>query len=125
MGRIRVAIAGIRKLRQRPRAGDRVLPGCGFGNAPLEIELRLSVHDSPNSAGVVINALRCTKLGLERSLVGPLEATSACFMKSPPRQMRDEAARRALEAFIADAGAGPRAGGELRAGETAGADESP
>ena len=61
---------------------------------------------------------------IDRRKVGrPLEAASACFMKSPPRQMRDEAARRALAAFIADAGAGPRAGGELRAGDTAGTDE--
>ena len=76
------------------------LEGRGFGDAPLEIELRLSVQDSPNSAGVVIDALRCAKLGLERGLAGTLEAPSAYFMKSPPRQMRDEVARRELERFI-------------------------
>ena len=82
------------------------LEGRGFGDAPLEIELRLSVQDSPNSAGVVIEALRCAKLGLERGLAGPLEAPSAYFMKSPPRQMRDEVARRELERFIGADGHG-------------------
>lgn len=82
------------------------LEGRGFGDAPLEIELRLSVQDSPNSAGVVIDALRCAKLGLERGLAGTLEAPSAYFMKSPPRQMRDEVARRELERFIGADGHG-------------------
>ncbi len=76
------------------------MEGRGFGDVPLELELRLSVQDSPNSAGVVIDALRCAKLGLERGLAGPLEAPSAYYMKSPPRQMRDDEARRALESFI-------------------------
>ena len=86
------------------------LEGRGFGDAPLEIELRLSVQDSPNSAGVVIDALRCAKLGLERGAAGPLEAPSAYFMKSPPRQMRDDAARRELDRFIRDGQAEPDAG---------------
>ena len=86
------------------------LEGRGFGGAPLEIELRLSVQDSPNSAGVVIDAIRCTKLGLERGAAGPLEAPSAYFMKSPPRQMRDDAARREVERFIRDGAAAPGAG---------------
>ncbi len=76
------------------------LEGRGFGGVPLEIELRLSVEDSPNSAGVVIDAVRCAKLGLDRGLAGPLEAPSAYFMKSPPIQMRDDEARLALDAFI-------------------------
>jgi myo-inositol-1-phosphate synthase len=76
------------------------LEGRGFGGVPLEIELRLSVEDSPNSAGVVIDAVRCAKLGLDRGLAGPLEAPSAYFMKSPPVQMRDDEARLALDAFI-------------------------
>ncbi|HEB88416.1 MAG TPA: inositol-3-phosphate synthase [Deltaproteobacteria bacterium] len=76
------------------------LEGEGFGGVPIELELRLSVQDSPNSAGVVIDAIRCAKLALDRGEAGPLEAPSAYLMKSPPRQMRDEAARRALEAFI-------------------------
>lgn len=86
------------------------LEGRGFGGAPLEIELRMSVQDSPNSAGVVIDALRCTKLGLERGVAGPLDAPSAYFMKSPPRQMRDDTARREVERFIRDGGAAPGAG---------------
>ncbi len=74
--------------------------GRGFGDVPIELELRLSVQDSPNSAGVVIDAIRCAKVGLERGLAGPLEAASAYYMKSPPIQMRDEDARRSLDAFI-------------------------
>jgi myo-inositol-1-phosphate synthase len=76
------------------------MEGRGYGDAPIELELRLSVQDSPNSAGVVIDAVRCAKLGLERGLAGPLEAVSAYFMKSPPRQMRDSAARERCERFI-------------------------
>lgn len=78
------------------------LEGRGFGGVPLEIELRLSVQDSPNSAGVVIDAVRCAKLALDRGLAGPLEVPSAYFMKSPPVQMRDDEARIALDAFIQD-----------------------
>ncbi|MEE8264548.1 MAG: inositol-3-phosphate synthase [Gammaproteobacteria bacterium] len=76
------------------------MEGRGFGNAPIELELRLSVQDSPNSAGVVIDAIRCAKLGLQRGLSGPLEAVSAYYMKSPPRQMRDSVAYEACNAFI-------------------------
>jgi myo-inositol-1-phosphate synthase len=78
------------------------LEGRGFGGVPLELELRLSVQDSPNSAGVVIDAVRCAKLALDRGLAGPLEIPSAYFMKSPPVQMRDDEARIALDAFIED-----------------------
>ncbi len=74
--------------------------GRGFGGVPLELELRLSVQDSPNSAGVVIDAIRCAKLGLDRGLGGALDFASAYYMKSPPRQMRDDEARRGLEEFI-------------------------
>ncbi len=76
--------------------------GRGFGGTPLELELRLSVQDSPNSAGVVIDAVRCAKLGLDRKLAGPLDVPSAYFMKSPRVQMRDEEARVALDEFIED-----------------------
>ena len=76
------------------------LEGEGFGGAPIELELRLSVQDSPNSAGVVIDAVRCAGLALVRRLAGPLEAASAYHMKSPPKQMRDSVAREACEAFI-------------------------
>jgi myo-inositol-1-phosphate synthase len=78
------------------------MEGHGFGDAPLEIELRMSVEDSSNSAGVVVDAIRCAKLALERGLAGPLEAPSAYYMKSPPRQFRDSVARDACNAFIDD-----------------------
>jgi len=76
------------------------MEGRGFGDTPLEIELRLSVEDSPNSAGVVIDAIRCAKLGLERGIGGPLEGPSAYYMKTPPTQMRDSVARDLTKAFI-------------------------
>jgi len=76
------------------------MEGYGFGEAPIELELRLSVQDSSNSAGVVIDAIRCAKLALERGEAGPLEAPSAYYMKSPPRQLRDSVAREACDAFI-------------------------
>ncbi len=76
------------------------LEWLGFGDVPMNLELRLSVEDSPNSAGVAIDAIRCAKLALDRKLAGPLEAASAFTMKSPPRQMRDSDARRELETFI-------------------------
>ncbi len=75
----------------------------GFGDIPMNLELRLSVEDSPNSAGVAIDAIRCAKLALDRKIGGPLIAASAVAMKSPPRQMRDGDARRELAAFIAKA----------------------
>jgi len=76
------------------------MEGRGFGDVPLELELRMSVQDSPNSAGVVIDAIRCVKLGLERGICGPLEAASAYYMKSPPEQMRDSLACELTDAFI-------------------------
>jgi myo-inositol-1-phosphate synthase len=76
------------------------MEGRGFGDSPIELELRLSVQDSPNSAGVVIDALRCAKLALDRGEGGPLIAPSAYYMKSPPRQFRDSVAREAVDAFI-------------------------
>ena len=82
------------------------MEGRGFGDVPLELELRLSVQDSPNSAGVVIDAIRCAKLGLDRGIGGPLEAASAYYMKSPPKQMRDSVAFELTEAFIQGSDAG-------------------
>ena len=76
------------------------MEGRGFGDVPLELELRLSVQDSPNSAGVVIDAVRCAKLGLERGIGGPLEAVCAYYMKTPPIQMRDSVAHELSDAFI-------------------------
>ncbi len=66
----------------------------------MELEVRLSVQDSRNSAGVVIDAIGCAKLGLERGIGGPLQAASAYYMKSPPKQMRDSVARELTDAFI-------------------------
>ena len=86
------------------------MEGTTFGNVPLNLECKLEVWDSPNSAGVVIDAIRCAKLGLDRGLAGPLLEPSAYFMKSPPEQWRDDVARDRLEAFIAGE-AQPAAGG--------------
>ena len=76
------------------------LEGRSFGDVPLNIELKLEVWDSPNSAGVVIDAVRCAKLALERGIAGALEAPSAYFMKSPPVQHPDDVAREMVEAWI-------------------------
>ncbi|MDZ4278426.1 MAG: inositol-3-phosphate synthase [Dehalococcoidia bacterium] len=76
------------------------LEGTTFGNVPLNIDLKLEVWDSPNSAGVVIDAIRCCKLALDRGIAGALEGPSAYFMKSPPTQYTDEEARQMVEAFI-------------------------
>jgi myo-inositol-1-phosphate synthase len=74
--------------------------GRGFGGAPIELEMRLSVEDSPNSAGVVIDAIRCVRLALERGQAGPLLGPSAYYMKRPPCQLRDSLALEACDAFI-------------------------
>lgn len=71
-----------------------------FGDVPMNIEVRLSVEDSPNSAGVVIDAIRCCKLALDNHIGGPLLEASSYFMKSPPKQFIDSEARKNLEAFI-------------------------
>lgn len=76
------------------------LEGRSFGDVPLNIELKLEVWDSPNSAGVVIDAIRCAKLGLDRGLSGTLVAPSSYFKKSPPLQFPDDVARAKTEAFI-------------------------
>ena len=80
------------------------LEGTSFGDVPLTIELKLEVWDSPNSAGIVIDAVRCAKLALDRGVGGPLIGPSAYFMKSPPVQFSDEAAREMVEGFILDDG---------------------
>jgi len=77
------------------------MEGRTFGDVPLNLELKLEVWDSPNSAGVVIDAIRCCKLALERKLSGALAAPSSYFMKSPPVQYTDDEARRKLDKFIA------------------------
>jgi myo-inositol-1-phosphate synthase len=75
------------------------MEGRTFGDVPLNLELKLEVWDSPNSAGVVIDAIRCCKLALDRGLKGALIAPSAYFMKSPPVQYTDDEARRMVEEF--------------------------
>ena len=77
------------------------MEGTTFGNVPLNVEVKLEVWDSPNSAGVVIDAIRCCKLALERGIGGPLLAPSSYFMKSPPEQYSDAIARANVEEFIA------------------------
>mgnify|MGYP001222888374 CR=1 FL=1 len=76
------------------------MEGQTFGDIPLNLELKLEVWDSPNSAGVVIDAIRCCKLALDRGIKGTVVAPSAYFMKSPPIQYTDDEARRKLEEFI-------------------------
>ena len=80
------------------------MEGTTFGNVPLNIEMKMEVWDSPNSAGVVIDAVRCCKLGLDNGLSGALIGPSAYFKKSPPIQFTDEEARRMTEEFIATYG---------------------
>ena len=77
------------------------IEGTTFGGVPLNVELKLEVWDSPNSAGVVIDAVRCAKLGLDRRLAGPLLGPSGYFMKSPPQQFTDHEARERTLQFIA------------------------
>ncbi len=76
------------------------LEGSGFGGLPLNVELRLEVWDSPNSAGVVVDAVRCAKLGLDRGIGGALVGPSSYFMKSPPEQFVDSEARERTIRFI-------------------------
>ena len=76
------------------------MEGRTFGDVPLNVEFKLEVWDSPNSAGVVIDAVRCCKLALNHKLSGALDAPSSYFMKSPPRQHTDEEARVLTEEFI-------------------------
>jgi len=80
------------------------LEGHGFGNAPTSLEYKLEVWDSPNSAGVVIDAIRAAKIALDAGLGGPVESASAYFMKSPAKQYPDPVARELLEQFIRDHG---------------------
>ncbi len=77
------------------------MEGRAFGDVPLNLELKLEVWDSPNSAGVIIDAVRCAKLAIDRGIGGPLIAPSSYFMKSPPVQFTDEEAKKKMEDFIA------------------------
>ena len=77
------------------------MEGRAFGEVPLQMELKLEVWDSPNSAGVIIDAARCAKIAMDRGLRGPITAPSSYFMKSPPIQYTDDEARGLVEEFIA------------------------
>ncbi len=76
------------------------LEGRAFGDVPLSLEYKLEVWDSPNSAGIIIDAVRAAKIALDRGIGGPLLSAASYFMKSPPEQYSDDAARDAVEAFI-------------------------
>ena len=76
------------------------LEGRNFGDAPVSLEYKLEVWDSPNSAGVIIDAVRAAKIGLDRGIGGPLLSASSYFMKSPPEQFNDDLGREKVEAFI-------------------------
>jgi myo-inositol-1-phosphate synthase len=76
------------------------MEGTTFGNVPLNLEAKLEVWDSPNSAGVMIDALRCAKIALDRGLSGPIVGPSSYFFKTPPKQFRDDVCREKVEAFV-------------------------
>jgi myo-inositol-1-phosphate synthase len=76
------------------------MEGTTFGEVPLNVEVKLEVWDSPNSAGVIIDAVRCAKIALDRELAGPIIGPSSYFFKTPPRQFRDDICREKVEAFI-------------------------
>lgn len=76
------------------------MEGTTFGEVPLNLETKLEVWDSPNSAGVVIDAVRCAKIAIDRGMAGPIIAPSSYFMKTPPKQFRDSVCRDMVEAFI-------------------------
>jgi len=83
------------------------LEGRNFGDVPLNVELKLEVWDSPNSAGVIIDAVRCAKVALDRGIGGPVMGPSAYFMKSPPVQFHDDVAHNMVEAFANDGADNP------------------
>ena len=82
------------------------MEGTSFGDVPLNLELKLEVWDSPNSAGIVIDAIRCCKLAMDRGMTGALLGPSAYFMKSPPVQYSDDIARQMVDDFITGETAG-------------------
>jgi myo-inositol-1-phosphate synthase len=91
------------------------LEGEAFGDVPLTLEAKLEVWDSPNSAGIVIDAVRCCKLAMNHGLGGPIVGASAYLMKSPPEQHPDPVARDMVEEFIAEHGGAPKLPGQRRA----------
>jgi myo-inositol-1-phosphate synthase len=101
------------------------MEGTTYGDVPLNAELKLEVWDSPNSAGVITDAIRCLKLGLDRGLKGTLVAPSAYFMKSPPRQLHDDVGRERVEAFIRGEDLETLVGGEAQGGASSGRVRAP
>jgi myo-inositol-1-phosphate synthase len=90
------------------------MEGKAFGDVPLNLELKLEVWDSPNSAGIVIDAVRCCKIALNHGIGGPLEEPSSYLMKSPPVQVPDSVARQNTEDFIAKYGGAPKLPGKAK-----------
>ena len=76
------------------------MEGTSFGDVPLMIELKLEVWDSPNSAGVMIDAIRCAKIAMDRNMAGPIIEPSAYFMKSPPVQYPDDIGKQKIKEFV-------------------------
>jgi myo-inositol-1-phosphate synthase len=105
-------------LQDRKWAHIRV-EGQAFGDVPLNVELKLEVWDSPNSAGIVIDAVRCVKLAMNHGLGGQLDGPSSYLMKSPHDQRPDSEARDATEAFIAQYRRGAKAKGTSKAAQRA------
>ena len=99
------------------------LEGQAFGDVPLSVELKLEVWDSPNSAGIVIDAVRCCKLALNHGIAGQLDGPSSYLMKSPHTQRPDHLAREATEEFIAQHARTRKAADAARAGGRQGRDE--
>ena len=79
------------------------MEGTTFGDVPLNVEAKLEVWDSPNSAGVIIDAVRCAKIALDRGLSGPIVGPSSYFFKTPPVQFKDNVCRDKVEAYISGA----------------------
>jgi myo-inositol-1-phosphate synthase len=90
------------------------IEGTGFGGVPLHLELRLSVEDSPNSAAVVVDAIRCCKVALDAGMAGPIDPACAWTMKHPPHQMNDRDAKAAVEQFVKEAFAAAKKRGAAR-----------
>jgi myo-inositol-1-phosphate synthase len=90
------------------------IEGQAFGDVPLNLEMKLEVWDSPNSAGIVIDAVRCCKLALNHGIAGPLEEPSSYLMKSPPVQVPDPVAKQNTEDFIAKYGGAPKLPGNAK-----------
>lgn len=92
--KVRVAIIGV------GNCASSLVQGVQYYDVPLNVEVKLEVWDSPNSAGVMIDAIRCARIALDRKIGGPIIGPSSYFFKTPPKQFRDELSREKVEAFI-------------------------